>query len=138
MSTFEILEHPADIGFRVRAETLDQLLAAAAEGLAGVIMDCSRVRPLAAIEIAVTGEDRAALVVNFLNEVLYVLDGRRFTVSKVVVIDAGGHGITAALLGEPRDDQRHPPRLVVKAATYHQLRLWRDAAGWTAEVYLDI
>jgi SHS2 domain-containing protein len=135
---YEILEHPSDMGFRVHAGSFEDLLAAAGEALASIVLDCSEARPLETIEIAVQGEDREALVVNFLSEVLYVLDGRRLAVSRVVVTAAGPHGVSAALLGEPRDDQRHPSRHGVKAVTYHQLSVRQSPAGWTAEVYLDI
>ena len=135
---FQILEHTADTGFRVRAATFEDLLGMAAEGLAGIVLECSAVRPLQTLEIAARGEDREALVVNFLNEVLYAVDGRGFAVAKASVNTAGSHGVTAALTGEPRDDERHRPKLVVKAATYHQLSIRQDSDGWVAEVFLDI
>lgn len=138
MTTVEILSHTADTGFRITADTFEDLLAAAAAALAGVVLDCRNVRPLETLEIAAQGEDLEALVVNFLNEVLYVLDGRRFAVSNAAVTASGPHGVTAALLGEPRNDTRHPPRLVVKAVTYHQLVVKKRDPGWIAEIYLDI
>lgn len=138
MPAFEILEHTADTGFRVTAGTFEDLLAASAVGLAGIVMDCGAARPLETVEIAASGDDRETLVVNFLNEVLFVLDGRRFAISSAAITAAGPHGISAALLGEPRDDTRHPPRLVVKAVTYHQLVVENRGSYWIAEIYLDI
>jgi SHS2 domain-containing protein len=38
----------------------------------------------------------------------------------------------------PRDPLRHRARLIVKAATYHQLKIERRGGLWVAEVYLDI
>jgi SHS2 domain-containing protein len=46
--------------------------------------------------------------------------------------------IRAVGSGEPRDPERHASKLVIKAATYHQLRVARDDGGWMAEVYVDI
>ena len=46
--------------------------------------------------------------------------------------------IEAAAWGEPRDAARHPARVIVKAVTYHQLRVAETPEGWVAEVYLDI
>jgi SHS2 domain-containing protein len=138
VTTLEILEHTADTGFRVTASSIEELLSASAAGLASIVLNCDAVRPSETIEISARGEDIESLFVNFLNEVLYVLDGRRFAVSTAVVTALGHHGVSAALLGEPRDDTRHPPRLVVKAVTYHQLVVRQSAPGWLAEVYLDI
>lgn len=136
--TFEILEHTADTGFRVTADTFEDLLSAAAVGLAGIVMDLGNVHPSESLEIAARGEDLDALVVNFLNEVLYVLDGRGFAIATATVTASGPHAIAAALLGQPRDDTRHPPRIVVKAVTYHQLAVEQRGSRWMAEVYLDI
>lgn len=135
---FTILEHTADTGFRVTAPALGELLSASAAGLVSIVLDPSAVRPLETLEISARGEDIESLVVNFLNEVLYVLDGRHFAISSAAVTALGHRGVSAALLGEPRDDTRHPPRLVVKAVTYHQLVVEQCASGWLAEVYLDI
>jgi SHS2 domain-containing protein len=46
--------------------------------------------------------------------------------------------IQAVGLGEPRDPLRHRARLIVKAVTYHQLKIERRGGMWVAEVYLDI
>jgi len=40
--------------------------------------------------------------------------------------------------GEPRDPARHPPRLVVKGVTYHQLSVKQEGQRWVAQVFLDI
>lgn len=136
--SFEILEHTADTGFRITAPTFEQLLSASAAGLASIVLDCGAARPLESLEISARGEDIESLTVNFLNEVLYALDARRFALSLAAVTASGPHGVSAALLGEPRDDARHPPRLVVKAVTYHQLVVIQSGPGWLAEVYLDI
>jgi SHS2 domain-containing protein len=62
----------------------------------------------------------------------------RLTVAGVVVLEAMERGARAALLGEPRDDVRHAPRLVVKAVTFHQLHVWESGGVWQADVFLDI
>jgi SHS2 domain-containing protein len=46
--------------------------------------------------------------------------------------------IEAVGMGEPRHPARHRARLIVKAATYRQLKIERRGGLWVAEVYLDI
>ena len=65
---FEILEHTADIGVRARGDTFEQLLSNLALGVESIALDCERVNPRIAYPIAVSGEDKESLVVNFLNE----------------------------------------------------------------------
>ena len=135
---FEILEHTADIGFRARGLTKTELFTHAALALQSVAVELDRVLPRVPYPIAVTGEDDESLLVNWLSEVLYYLDGRRVVMSRFR-IDVLSAGVVRGLgWGEPRDPERHPPKLVVKGVTYHQLRITKDAEGWCAEVYLDV
>jgi SHS2 domain-containing protein len=46
--------------------------------------------------------------------------------------------IRATAWGERRDVEHHRSKLIVKAVTWHQLKIARTESGWMAEVYLDI
>ena len=135
---FELLEHTADIGIRAWGETPAELFENAAIAVESVAVELERVEPRIAYPIFASGEDLESLLVNWLNEVVYYMDGgrvamSRFRINSLTETQAAGHG-----WGEPRDAERHPPRIVVKAATYHQLRIFHDNDRWVAEVYLDI
>jgi SHS2 domain-containing protein len=73
-----------------------------------------------------------------LNEVLYHVDGRRMALGAFDVARVDETYVECVARGEPCDRNRHPLRLVVKAVTYHQLKVARTDGGWVAEVYLDI
>ncbi len=135
---FEILEHTADIGFRARGPTKRGLFASAALALESVAVELEQVQPRILYPLAVTGEDDASLLVNWLSEVLYYLDGRQVVMSRFQIDELSPGVIRGQGWGEPRDPERHPPKLVVKGVTYHQLRITKDAEGWCAEVYLDV
>jgi SHS2 domain-containing protein len=135
---FEILEHTADTGFRAFAPSLEALFEQAAAALVAIAVDPARARGLECVELAVRGSDLEELMINWLNEILWLLDGRRFVPAVTSVLELHDGGLRAAAAGEPRDDSRHPPRVVVKAATFHQLRLGSSGGGWMAEVFLDI
>jgi SHS2 domain-containing protein len=135
---FEILEHTADIGFRARARTLPELMETAALALESIALETSTIEPSHEYPLEATGEDAEALLVNWLSEVLYWIDGEQlafhhFTVREITAGRVAGCGV-----GERRDPERHPAKLIVKAVTYHQLRLAETPQGWEAEVYLDI
>ncbi|MBL8233167.1 MAG: archease [Bryobacterales bacterium] len=134
---FEVIEHTADIGFRAWGSSFEELLASASEALVAIVMEYDQIEPAHAYPIAAAGEDRESLLVNWLNEVLYYVDGqrvalRRFELRRVSDVEAAGVG-----WGEPRSE-RHQPRLIVKGVTYHQLRVTCEDGRWTCEVYLDI
>jgi SHS2 domain-containing protein len=137
--SFELLEHPADIGFRVRGATREELFASAAFALLSVCGEPAAAQPLLEYPLAVESGDLQALMVDWLSEVLYYYDARRVAFRRFRVARVSDTQVQAVGLGEPRDPERHRDLLIVKAVTYHQLRVEREAGGgWVAEVYVDI
>jgi protein archease len=135
---YEVLEHPADIGFRAYGSTPAELFAASAVAMLSIADDPDAVQPRTEYPIAVESGDRESLLVDWLGEVLYWYDGKRIAFREFRVRDFRDTAIDAIGLGEPRDPARHGARLIVKAVTYHQLKIERRGDLWVAEVYLDI
>ena len=135
---WETFEHTADVGLAATGETLGELLEALADGLAEQVCPRRSVRPSETRQVAVTAEDVEALAVDFLWEVMSVLEGDRFMLSEIRVLEAGEKVVRAELLGEPYDPARHELRAEVKAVTYHQLRIAPDAGRWVGRVILDL
>ena len=135
---FDILEHPADIGFRASGSTLAELFANAAIAMLSIAGDPAAAQPQLEYPISAEGSDYESLLVNWLNEVLYWFDGKRVAFGSFRVTHLEPVSIHALALGEPRDNERHRAKLIVKAVTYHQLKLERSGDGWVCEVYLDI
>ena len=135
---FELLDHPADIGFRVYGGTPAELFANAAWAMLSIAAEPAEVRPLGQYELSAEGTDYESLLVNWLNEVLYWYDGARIAFSEIQILSIAPTAIRAQASGEPRDPARHRSKVVVKAATYHQVRVAATPGGWVAEVYLDV
>ena len=135
---FEVLEHPADIGFRAFGGTLPELFAQSALAMLSIAADPAAALSKEEYPLAVESGDRESLLVDWLNEVLYWFDGKRIAFRDFRVTQFRENAIQAVGLGEPRDPLRHRARLIVKAVTYHQLKIERRGGMWVAEVYLDI
>lgn len=135
---FELLDHPADIGFRVHAGTREELYASAAHALVSLILDASRIEAKQEVQIEAEGGDFDSLLVNWLNEVLYYTDSKRLALGSFEIAPLERYRIRCVARGEPRDREKHPGKLVVKAVTYHQLKIARTADGWSADVYVDV
>ena len=135
---FEVLEHPADVGFRATGRSLPELFESAAEALVSIVLDPQNVSPTTTVTLTAEGNSNESLLVNWLSDVLYWLDGERFAMRffKVQQLDSGH--VTAAAKGERRDPARHETRLVVKGITYHQLKIEKSFPNWVCEVYLDV
>ena len=136
--TFEILEHTADIGFRAFGATEAELFQNAAAALISISYRPETVTERETRAIAAVGEDRESLMVNWLQELLWLIDGECWLPRRVEVQEITGGRIAATAYGEPRNSECHEFNVIVKAVTYHQLRVGRDAERWVAEVYLDI
>ena len=134
---FEVLEHTADIGFRAWGDTFEDMLGNAALALCSIALDITTVRGAEEYPLAAAGEDQESLLVNWLNEVLYYLDGqqvafRRFEMKPCGTLRAFGIG-----WGESRSEA-HAAKLIVKGVTYHQLSIEERDGGWHCRVFLDI
>ncbi|MBS3734337.1 MAG: archease [Phycisphaerae bacterium] len=134
----ETFDHTADVGLAADGETLAELFEALAEGLAGVYCPPSSVRPAETRTVAVRAEDIEALTVDFLSDVLAVLEVERFAVAGCRVTDVDETHVAAELSGEPLDRAHHEIGMEVKAVTYHELAIARDAHGWHGRVILDV
>jgi len=135
---FEVFDHTADLGLRVRADDLNSLFAEAARALMSVIVsNPDLVEPRDVLAVTITGRDREYLFVDWLDKVLFLFESKRFLASQFdVTIDADG--VSAAVRGEPYDEARHTLAHEVKAVTYHGLKVEQTESGWLAEVILDI
>jgi SHS2 domain-containing protein len=132
---FELLEHTADVGVRARGATLEAVFEQATLGLAEVL-GAWRPGKGEPVAVEVTAGDLGGLLVDWLNEVLWLQEARQAAVAAVRV-ERAGDGLAAGTVafsaaGPP------PDGTFVKAVTYHRLRVERDGGGWLAEVYLDV
>src|SRR5438128_214843 len=95
--------------------------------------DPQSAEPREEYRISVESGDREGLMVDWLNEVLYWYDGKRIAL-RTFRAEINGERIDAVAAGEPRDPERHRARLIVKAVTYHQLKIEQRDGTWIAEV----
>jgi SHS2 domain-containing protein len=152
---YEILEHPADIGFLARGRTLRELFANAALAMMSLGWELDAVEELERREIEASGEDLESLLYDWLSAVLATADADRLIFSRFEVnveaprapasapeapgTPAEPQGLARGVAwGEPIDRSRHHPRTYVKAVTYHQFEVRQTDHGYTARVYLDV
>jgi protein archease len=140
---YELLEHTADVGIRARGATLEAAFEQATRGLAEVQgalapgQSPAGLGPGEAVAVQVSAEDPGGLLVDWLNEVLWLREVRQAAVAGVRVervTDSSASGWVAF-----SGDGPAPDGTFVKAVTYHRLRVEPDpGGGWLIEVYLDV
>jgi len=107
-------------------------------GLFRIITSCDDIQPQQELEIEVRGEDREELLVNWLSELLYLLESRLFLPASFFIEDISARHLLARVSGEPVDPARHALEREVKAITYHRVQVEQTATGWRAQVYVDL
>lgn len=135
---YELFEHTADLGLRVRASDLNTLFEEAASCLfSAVLEDITSVQPRLQVTVEVSGTDREFLLFDWLRDLLMRCDADRVVFGKFKV-DVRDDGLTGTAWGEPLDPARHLLAHEVKAITYHELKVEKTSDGWLAEVIVDI
>ncbi len=135
---YELFEHTADLGLRVQADSLEELLTEAARGLlATLVANPQAVLPVQEKTIALSAEDLSYLLFDWLSELLYAFETEKLLFSTFDLRLNDGQ-LSATCRGEPMDPSRHQMEHEVKAITYHGLKVEQSSEGWKAEVIVDI
>ena len=129
-------EHTGEVRLEVEASTLEDLFAQAGRALAELILGEVEDPPESAPEevVRVAARDRAALLVEWLNELIFLSETSKRVFTRFRVESVGETMATAVVAGLA------PETLVtaVKAATLHGASVERAGVGWRANVVLDV
>ncbi len=135
---FEIIEHPADVGFIAYGETFGKLLENAALAMMSLAGELDGIEERERREIRASGTDNEALLFDWLAEILGLSDAEGLALRRAEVTrirEGEAHGV---VYGEKFDKARHRAGTYIKAVTYHELRVEKTAEGWKGRVYLDV
>jgi Uncharacterized conserved protein len=139
---FELLPHTADITVRSVGRSLEEAFAYAVIGLFGVMTNVESIEPREKREVTAEGFDLENLLYNFLEKILFLFDTEQFLVSRVdnIAIEPqpDGYMVKATVSGERFDPERHESRVLVKAITYHGMRIYQEGGLYVVEYTPDI
>jgi SHS2 domain-containing protein len=135
---FAILDHTADIGIIAYGADLKELFSNAALALFSLITELESVQGKLHLDLGVRSEDRDSLLVDWLNELIYVFDSKHILFNRFDIESLTCNALKATCYGEDFDPNKHKIKIGVKAATYHMLRLDTDDDGYKAQIILDI
>lgn len=138
MNCYQLLEHTADMGIEAQGGTPEALFRQMALGLREIMTGCVDIAPQSEIIVQVEGNDLEQLLVNWLGELVFLLETRHFLPSEFSIEQLGENRLVARVFGEIFDPARHYVDREIKAVTYHQLRVEQNEDGWTAQVFVDL
>src|SRR5579864_4896314 len=131
---FEVFDHTADLGLRIRADDVEALFVDGGRALMSVIVsNPDAVEPREVLEVEVAGHNLEYLFVDWLDELLYLFESKRF-LAREFEVTVDPDGLEATLRGETYDPARHVLAHEVKAVTYHALTVEETESGWLGEV----
>jgi len=132
--SFEEIEHTADRAFRVRGRDLADLLVNAARAMHELGVAGSAGKTGATRDLEVEGIDPESLLVNWLNEILFLEQKHQIVCEKFQIYELKGYRLRA------RADTRECPdyHSEIKAVTFHNLKVSNTPAGLEAEVVVDV
>jgi SHS2 domain-containing protein len=126
------VEHAAGLELRIEAPTEAAVFADALQAFAELVYDGGRDSEREEVELE--APDRAALLAEWLNELVYLADVRGFVPEHLADLRLDGNRLRATLRGH-----RGEARPVVKAVRLEGLmHEYDDALGWRARVVLDV
>ena len=135
---WEYFDVAADVGLRAWGVDLEGCLRQCALGVFNLIVPLEAVLPAESRECGAQGDSSEALVVNWINELLYLHDVEGFVLQDLDRPRLTGARVHATLTGEPIDPARHPRGILVKAATFHQLAVVHAPGRVNVRVVLDV
>jgi SHS2 domain-containing protein len=137
---FEILDISGDVGIRAYGQRCEEAFMSAGIGMFSLITDIERIDETHEIEIEVQADSIEGLLVSYLNELIFQFDTYGFIGKRIEVIAfiQPSAFIKVKIYGEEFDTDRHERRLLVKAATYHNIKVQKINDGWEVEVVFDI
>jgi SHS2 domain-containing protein len=131
----DVADHTSEVRIRLRAPTLAGLLAEAGRALAEIQIRGGPVPPAGTWRaVAVAAPDSAGLLVDWLNELIYLAETDRWIPTEFDLSTAG----PGTLRGRARGVTLDRAPALVKAATMHGLRLTETPGGLAADVILDV
>lgn len=125
MPRFEVIDHTADVGIIAYGKDLKEAFANAAYGMFSQIADLDEVNENISREVDIKSSDQEALLVDWLNELLYLFDVQHIIFNRFEITDMTQNRLKAKVYGEKIDTSRHQLKTAVKAATYHMLKIER-------------
>ena len=134
MMSFEEIEHTADRAFRVTGRDMAGLLENAARAMQALDEPRPAGEPSATREIEVEGVDCESLLVNWLNEILYLEQAHQLVCERFHIDELNNHHLRARV--ETREFDGSYTN--IKAVTFHNLKIRQTSEGLEAEIVLDV
>ncbi len=132
---WEEIAHTADWSIRVWGQNRRALFENAARGMVSLIGgEADLAREPAVRGFTLEADDWETLLVDFLTEILYLIEDNGVVCERVEVASAAGHRLAATVEGRPGGRFNKE----IKAVTYHNLAIRHTDRGFETTIVFDV
>lgn len=162
MKKFKVIDISGDIGLRAFGKSINEAFVNAAIGMYSLITHLRTIKKEKTIDVSIKSQSIEGLLVSWLNELIFYFDAYGFIGKKIEITEftstltlplrggekGGGEAeqltslqackLKATVSGEDFNPEKHESKLLIKAATYHKLRIEKIDDMWEIDVIFDI
>lgn len=138
MSSVEFIDHPADVGVIITADTKKELFEEAANTMVSIIADIDLIEKDVEKEIEVSDMDLPGLMVSWLEELLFLFEVEDMLFCDFQIQTMDNQSLRAIVRGEMYDSDKHELLSEIKAVTYHELEVSQINDHWKAQIIFDL
>lgn len=143
MERFRFLPHTADAKFQAFGKTLEEAFSNAALALSAFLVgeeSISKIATKKKAKISLKSSKEENLLVDFLNEILYLLESKHLLPAKIEELTITRKEkqllLNAKVVGD--DFRNYKTHGHIKAATYHDLKITQRKNGWMVQIVIDV
>lgn len=140
--SFKFLEHTSDIGVQVIANSYENAFEESVEALIYLVfgkkIDADNSQNLVSDEMRISGEDYHSLIVNYLNEILFLIDAEKIVPLQLKIVQFNSKFIHSRFKRFHFNLDELPINLYVKAVTFHQLKIVEEKEKVLIEYFVDV
>ena len=138
-SSYEIIDHTADTGLLIVADTLSDIYIQATLGMMDIMFDINTIRPIKMMNqparLSYNNEENFRA---WLETCLHIVFMDEFLFHSITTLRSTTDKIVFSIYGEPFDKNQHALLTEIKAITYHDFFIRRNNGTWEAQVIFDI
>ena len=133
-------DHTADIGFNIKASSLNELFKASAIATFDSMVNLKQIKPKTKRIIKLKNKEVDKLLFDFLEELIFLKDSKymlfsKFNIKIKQVKDT--YNLQAEIKGEKINPKKQNLKVDVKAITFHEFYVKKEG-NWKARFVLDI
>ncbi len=136
------MEHTADMGIHVEADSLTSAFEESAEAMLNLMFELDSIKETESVTFGVHAKDLPMLFVEVLNEILSIQDRHSLAIKRLlareVKKDNQEYLFVGTIRGEPFDESRHPVKTEVKAVTLSGLKYEEKDHRYIFECVFDL